>query len=258
MWSAAAGMNVQTLNMDAISNNLANINSSGFKAGRAEFQDLLYQTISSAGTNTTTSTTQPSSLQLGHGAKLSAMVKDYSTGSLQQTDSPYDMAIQGQGFFQVTQTDGTIAYTRDGSFTVDQNGNLVDSSGDPLSPQITIPQDATSVTIAQDGTVTVTQQGQTTPQQVGQITLANFINPNGLNQIGHNLMQQSLASGDPITGTPGQNGLGTIQQSSLEMSNVDMASEMVNMIVGQRAYEANSKTIQTVDNMLQLLNNLKR
>jgi flagellar basal-body rod protein FlgG len=154
--------------------------------------------------------------------------------------------------------DGTFAYTRDGSFTPDQNGNLVNASGYPLNPQITLPQDTTAVTIGTDGTVTVTEQGQTTPQQVGQITLTNFINPNGLTSLGLNLYQQSLASGDPIEGTPGQTGLGTIAQSSLEMSNVDMASEMVNMIVGQRAYEANSKTIQTVDQMLQLVNNLKR
>jgi len=258
MWSAAAGMNVQTTNMDTISNNLANINTAGFKKVRAEFQDLLYQTINTAGSNTSTTTTQPSSIQIGHGARLSGMVRDFSTGSLQQTSSSTDMAIQGEGFFRVLQTDGTFAYTRDGSFTVDQNGNLVNSNGNTLDPQITIPQDATSVTIAQDGTVSVTEAGQTAPQQVGQITLSNFINPNGLNQLGHNLMQPTLASGDPIDGVAGLTGFGTIQQSSLEMSNVDMASEMVNMIVGQRAYEANSKTIQTVDQMLQLVNNLKR
>jgi flagellar basal-body rod protein FlgG len=258
MWSAAAGMNVQTMNMDAISNNLANINTAGYKSSRAEFQDLLYQTINTAGTSTSSTTTQPVSLQLGHGARMSAMVKDFSTGSLQQTNSPLDLAIQGEGFFQVTQTDGTIAYTRDGSFTVDQNGNVVNAQGNTLSPQITIPQDALTINIATDGTVTVTQPGQTNPQQVGQITLANFINPNGLSSIGNNLLQPTQASGDPITGVAGQVGLGTIQQSSLEGSNVDMATEMVNMIVGQRAYEANSKTIQTCDQMLQLVTNLKR
>ena len=257
MWSAAAGMNVQTMNMDAISNNLANINTAGFKAGRAEFQDLLYQTINSAGSSTST-TTQPASLQLGHGARLSSMVRNFSTGSLQQTTSAFDLAIQGDGFFRVLQTDGTFAYTRDGAFTVDQNGNMVNSNGNTLDPQITIPQDAMTITIAADGTVSVTQQGQTTPQQVGQITLSNFINPNGLHSLGHNLLQPTLASGDPIDGVPGSTGLGTIQQSALEGSNVDMASEMVNMIVGQRAYEANSKTIQTCDQMLQLVSNLKR
>jgi len=258
LWSAAAGMNVQTMNMDTISNNLANVNTLGFKSSRAEFQDLLYQTINAAGSNTSSTTTQPASLQLGHGAMMSGMAHDFTTGSLQQTSSQFDLAIQGDGFFRVLQSDGTFAYTRDGSFSLDQNGNLVTASGQTLDPQITIPQDTLTVTIAQDGTVSVTEQGQTNPAQVGQITISNFINPNGLTSLGHNLYQQSLASGDPIDGTPGQNGLGTIQQSSLEQSNVDMASEMVNMIIGQRAYEANSKTIQTVDQMLQLVNNLKR
>jgi flagellar basal-body rod protein FlgG len=258
MWSAAAGMNVQTTNMDTISNNLANVNTAGFKKGRAEFQDLLYQTINTAGTASSTTTTQPLSLQIGHGSRMSAMVRDFSTGSLQTTNSPTDMAIQGEGFFRVLMTDGTFAYTRDGAFTTDQNGTLVTSGGQPLDPQITVPQDTLSITVASDGTVSVTEAGQSNPQTIGQITLSNFINPNGLQQIGHNLMQSTLASGDPIEGTPGVSGLGTIQQSSLEMSNVDLASEMVSMIVGQRSYEANSKTIQTVDSMLQLVNNLKR
>jgi flagellar basal-body rod protein FlgG len=258
MWSAAAGMNVQTLNMDTISNNLANINTTGFKKSRAEFQDLLYQTINTAGTNTSTTTTYPGNIQIGHGARLSAMVKEFTTGSLKSTASQFDMAIEGSGFFRVTMPDGTFAYTRDGSFSLDQNGNLVTANGNNLDPQITIPQDALSVTIATDGTVSVTQPGQSTPQQVGQITISNFINPNGLTQMGHNLYQPTLASGDAIDGTPGLTGLGTIQQSFLEISNVDMADEMVNMIIGQRAYEANSKTIQTADSMLQLVTGLKR
>jgi flagellar basal-body rod protein FlgG len=258
MWSAAAGMNVQTMNMDTISNNLANVNTSGYKKARAQFQDLLYQTLNTAGASTSSSTTQPASLQLGHGSMLSGMVHDFTTGSVQQTDSRFDLAIQGTGFFRVLMTDGTFAYTRDGSFTLDQNGTLVNASGQTLDPQITIPQDATSVTIAQDGTVSVVQSGQSASSQVGQITLSNFVNPNGLTLLGHNLYQATSASGDAIDGTPGQSGLGTIQQSALEMSNVDMAGEMVNMIVGQRAYEANSKTIQTVDSMLQLISNLKR
>jgi flagellar basal-body rod protein FlgG len=258
MWSAAAGMSVQTMNMDTISNNLANVNTSGFKTARAQFQDLLYQTLNTAGTSTSATTTQPSGLQLGHGSMLSGMSHDFTTGSLQQTDSQFDLAIQGDGFFRVLMTDGTFAYTRDGSFTLDQNGNLVNSSGNQLDPQITIPQDATTVTVAQDGTVSVVEAGQTAATTVGQITISHFVNPNGLTLLGHNLFQATQASGDPIDGTPGQNGLGTIQQSALEASNVDMASEMVNMIIGQRAYEANSKTIQTVDEMLQLVNNLKR
>ncbi len=258
MWSAAAGMAVQQYNMDAISNNLANVNTTGYKKGRAEFQDLLYQTVNLAGTNSSTSTTLPAGIQLGHGAKLQSLVRDYSTGNLRQTGNRFDLAIEGDGFFRVTMPDGTLAYTRDGSFSTDQNGTLVNAAGYTLDPQITVPQDALSVTVAADGTVSVTQPGQTQPQQIGQITLSHFINPAGLNQLGHNLVQPTLASGDAIDGTPGTDGIGTINQGFLEVSNVDVAEEMVNMIIGQRAYEANSKTIQTVDNMLSLLNQLKR
>ena len=258
MWSAAAGMSVQQLNMDTISNNLANVNTTGYKKGRAEFQDLLYQTMNLAGTASSTSTSLPSGIQLGHGAKLQSVTHQYTNGSFKSTGGRFDLAIEGDGFFRVTLPDGTQAYTRDGSFTLDQNGNLVNASGYSLDPQITIPQDALSATVAADGTVSVTQPGQTTAQQVGQITLVNFINPGGLNLLGRNLAQPTLASGDPIEGTPGQTGLGTLQQGFLEVSNVDIAEEMVNMIIGQRAYEANSKTIRTVDDMLSLVNNLKR
>ncbi len=258
MWSAAAGMAVQQFNMDTISNNLANVNTTGFKRARAEFQDLLYQTVNLAGTNSSTSTQIPAGIQLGHGARLQAVTRQYTTGNLRPTQGRFDLAIEGDGFFTLTQPDGTLAYTRDGSFSLDQNGNMVNASGYPLQPQITIPQDAQSVTIAADGTVSVTQPGQTQPNQVGQITLVNFINPGGLNLIGRNMVQPTLASGDPIEGVPGQQGLGTIQQGFLEMSNVDIADEMVNMIIGQRAYEANSKTIVTIDNMLSIVNGLKR
>jgi flagellar basal-body rod protein FlgG len=258
MWSAAAGMNVQTLNMDTISNNLANVNTTGFKKARAQFQDLLYQTVNLAGTNASSTTTIPSGIQIGHGARLQSIQHQYSTGNLQQTGNRFDLAIQGDGFFKVVQPDGTLAYTRDGSFTTDQNGALVDSSGNLLNPQITIPQDTLSVTVAPDGTVSVTQAGQTQPQTLGQLTLTHFINPTGLNLLGKNLLQPTLASGVAIDGNPGTDGLGTIAQGSIEVSNVDVAEEMVNMIIGQRAYEANSKTIQTVDNMLSLVNNLKR
>jgi len=258
MWSAAAGMNVQQLNMDTISNNLANVNTTGFKKAKAQFQDLLYQTVNLAGTSSSNNSTIPSGIQMGHGAKLQSLQHQYTSGNLQQTGNRFDMAIEGDGFFKVTLPDGTLAYTRDGSFTTDQNGALVNAAGALLDPQITIPQDTLSVTIAPDGTVSVTQTGQTQPQTVGQITLSHFINPTGLNQLGKNLLQPTLASGDAIDGTPGTDGLGTINQGSLEVSNVDVAEEMVNMIIGQRAYEANSKTIQTVDNMLSLVNNLKR
>ena len=258
MWSAAAGMNVQQFNMDTISNNLANVNTTGFKKARAEFQDLLYQTVNLAGTASSSSTSIPSGIQMGHGAKLQSLQRQYSTGNLRQTSNRFDMAIEGDGFFKVTQPDGTLAYTRDGGFTTDQNGALVNAAGYMLEPQITIPSDALSVTIAPDGTVSVTQPGPTQPQQVGQITLSHFVNPSGMNQLGRNLMQPTLASGDAIDGVPGTDGMGTVNQGFLEVSNVDVAEEMVNMIIGQRAYEANSKTIRTVDDMLSLLNGLKR
>ena len=258
MWSAAAGMNVQQLNMDTISNNLANVNTTGFKKAKAQFQDLLYQTINLARTNSSTTTTIPSGIQLGIGAKLQSVKNQYSMGNLRQTGNRFDMAIEGDGFFRVTMPDGTLGYTRDGSFTTDQNGSLVTSQGYLMDPQITIPQDTLSVTIAADGTVSVTQTGQSQPQQVGQITISHFINPNGLNQLGHNLLQPTLASGDAIDGTPGLDGLGTIAQGFLETSNVDVAEEMVNMIIGQRAYEANTKTVQTVDAMLAMATGLKR
>jgi flagellar basal-body rod protein FlgG len=258
LWSAATGMNVQQLNMDTISNNLANVNTTGYKKSRAEFEDLLYQTVRLAGTSSSDTTQVPAGVQLGLGAKLQAIQKQYTVGNLKQTGNRFDLAIEGDGFFKVTLPDGTLAYTRDGGFTTDQNGTLVNPSGYPLDPQITIPQDTQSVTIAGDGTVTVTQTGQTQPQQVGQITISHFINPSGLNSIGRNLLQPTLASGDPIDGVPGTDGMGTLAQGFLEVSNVDVAEEMVNMIIGERAYEANSKTIQTCDAMLGLVNNLKR
>lgn len=258
MWSAASGMAVQQANMDVISNNLANVNTTGFKRGRAEFQDLLYQTVNMAGTSSSGSTNLPTGIQFGSGAGLRAVSRQMTIGNFRPTQGRFDMAIEGDGFFRVTLPDGTQAYTREGAFATDQNGNLVTASGYSMDPQITIPQDATSVTIASDGTVSVTQPGQTQPQQVGQITLSRFINPGGLNFLGKNLAKPTLASGDAVDGTPGQDGLGTIAQGYLEASNVDVAEEMVNMIIGQRAYEANSKTIQSVDNMLGILANLKR
>jgi flagellar basal-body rod protein FlgG len=251
-------MAVQQANMDVISNNLANVNTTGFKKARAEFQDLLYQTINLAGTSSSGSTSLPSGISIGSGSGLRAVSRQMTTGNFRPTSGRFDMAIEGDGFFKVSMPDGTLAYTRDGSFTTDQNGNLVTASGYSMDPQITIPQDATSVTIAPDGTVTVTQPGQTQPQQVGQITLSRFINPGGLNFLGKNLMKPTLASGDAVDGTPGGDGLGTLAQGYVESSNVDVAEEMVNMIIGQRAYEANSKTITTVDNMLGIVANLKR
>ena len=258
MWSAASGMAVQQTNMDVISNNLANVNTTGFKKGRADFQDLLYQTINMAGTSSSGSTSLPTGIQLGSGAGLRSISHQMTTGNFRPTQGRFDLAIEGDGFFRVTLPDGTLGYSREGAFSTDQNGNLVTATGYALDPQITIPQDATSVTIAGDGTVSVTQPGQTQPQQVGQITLSRFINPGGLNFLGKNLMKPTLASGDAVDGIPGQDGLGTLAQGYLESSNVDIAEEMVNMIIGQRAYEANSKTITTVDNMLSIVANLKR
>ena len=251
-------MTSQSQNMDVISNNLANVNTSGYKRARAEFQDLLYQTINLAGTNSSTNTQLPTGIQLGHGSKLQAVVHQFTQGNFRNTAGIFDLAISGQGFFQLTLPDGTIGYTRDGAFSIDQNGTIVNPAGYELNPQITIPQDALSVTVGRDGTVSVTQPGQALPQEIGQITLVNFINPAGLNHIGSNIVLQTQASGDPIEGQPGADGLGDVIQGFLEMSNVDIADEMVNMIVGQRAYEANSKTIRTVDDMLALVTNLKR
>jgi flagellar basal-body rod protein FlgG len=258
MWSAAAGMTAQGQNMDIISNNLANVNTSGFKRARAEFQDLLYQTINLAGTSSSTNTQLPTGIQLGHGARLQAVVHQFTMGNFRNTSGALDIAIEGAGFFQLTLPDGTIGYTRDGAFSLNQDGTMVNAAGYELNPQITIPQDATSITIAMDGTVSITQPGQPLPQEVGQITLVNFINPAGLNHVGGNIVLQTQASGDPIEGQPGADGLGRVIQSFLEMSNVDIADEMVNMIVGQRAYEANSKTIRTIDDMLSVITNLKR
>jgi flagellar basal-body rod protein FlgG len=258
MWSAAAGMTAQAFNMDTISNNLANVNTSGYKKARAEFQDLLYQTVNLAGTSSSANTQLPTGIQLGHGAKLQAVVHQFTTGNFRGTYGALDMAIDGQGFFQVTMPDGNIAYTRDGSFSRNQDGTIVNSAGYALNPQIVLPQDTLDITIAKDGTVSITQPGQPLPQQIGQIALVNFINPAGLNHIGGNLLLQTQASGDPIEGQPGADGLGSVHQGFLEMSNVDIADEMVNMIVGQRAYEANSKTIRTIDDMLSVITNLKR
>jgi flagellar basal-body rod protein FlgG len=251
-------MTAQAYNMDTISNNLANVNTSGYKRARAEFQDLLYQTVNLAGTSSSVNTQLPIGIQVGHGARLQAVQHQFTQGSYRNTAGEWDLAVEGKGFFQVEMPDGNIGYTRDGSFSRNQNGDIVTPTGYLLVPGINVPQDALSITVARDGTVSITQPGQILPQEIGQITLVNFINPAGLNHIGSNLLLQTLASGEPIEGIAGQDGLGAIVQGFLEMSNVDLADEMVNMIVGQRAYEANSKTIRTVDDMLSVITNLKR
>ena len=251
LWAAKTGLDAQQTEMAVISNNLANVNTTGFKQDRAVFEDLLYQNQTQAGANTSQTTESPSGMSIGTGVQVVATEKDYSQGSLTQTGNPLDVAIQGQGFFQIQMPDGTIAYTRDGTFQTNAQGQLVNSSGYMVQPGITIPQGAQSVTIGSDGTVSVTLAGQSAATQIGQIQLANFINPPGLQPIGQNLLTQTAASGSPQTGSPGTNGVGTLAQGELESSNVNVVEELVNMIQTQRAYEMNSTAISTVDQMLQ-------
>jgi len=258
LYTAASGMESQQLNIDTIAHNLANINTSGFKQRRAQFQDLLYQNIRQAGAANTSTTDIPVGLQVGLGTKPVATEIIFSQGDFSATNNPLNLVIQGQGFFQVRLPDGQVAYTRNGSLQLNRDGNLVTTEGDLLDPQITLPQDRLGVTIGADGTVSVTQAGQTEPQQVGRIEIALFQNPAGLQSIGKNLFMTTLASGDAITGTPGENGLGTILSGYLEQSNVSVVEEMVNMIVSQRAYEANSKVIRTSEEMFTQANNIVR
>ncbi len=258
LWTAASGMQAQALSIDVLSNNLANVNTTGFKRGRADFQDLLYETLRLAGSSSSASTQVPTGIQLGHGTRTAAIQKIFMQGDYQATQNELDMAIEGDGFFQITQPDGEIAYTRAGAFKLDSEGRIVTSDGYSMSPAISIPSDATSISIGMDGTVSVLQPGQATPNEIGTIELGNFINPAGLNSIGRNLYLPTAASGDVITGTAGEDGLGTLAQGFLEMSNVNVVEEMVNMITAQRAYEINSKAIQASDEMLQLANNIKR
>ena len=258
MRTAATGMMAQQMNVDVIANNLANVNTTGFKQSKVEFQDILYQNYRRAGTASAVGSEVPSGLAVGYGTRPASTVRHYTTGDLQMTNNPLDMAISGDGFFQVQQPDGTTAYTRDGAFKLSADGQLVNSDGFYLIPEITLPEDTTSVSIGVDGTVEVMQFGQQDATQVGQIELARFVNPAGLLGIGRNLFVPTGASGTPITDLAGQNGLGTIDQGYLEMSNVSVVDEMVNMIVAQRAYEVNSKAIQTADDMAAQANNLKR
>jgi len=251
LWAAKTGLDAQQTEMAVISNNLANVNTTGFKEDRAVFEDLLYQNQTQAGADTSQTTQSPSGMSIGTGVQVMATEKDYSQGSLTHTGNPLDIAVQGQGFFQIQMPDGTLAYTRDGTFQTNAQGQLVTSSGYLVQPGITIPQGAQSVTIGSDGTVSVTLAGQSAATQIGQLQLANFINPPGLQPIGQNLLVQSAASGAPQTGSPGTNGFGTLTQGQLESSNVNVVEELVNMIQTQRAYEMNSKAISTVDQMLQ-------
>jgi flagellar basal-body rod protein FlgG len=258
LWTAASGMEAQQLNMDVVANNLANVNTTGFKRSRVDFQDLMYQTIRPAGTAVAEGSQVPTGIQVGLGSHPASVQKIFSQGDFQQTGNPFDVAIEGDGFFQVLQPDGTIAYTRDGTFKLDNQGRLVNSDGYTLEPELAIPAEAKQVAIGADGTVSVLLPAQAAPQELGQIQLAKFLNPAGLSSQGKNLYLPTGASGEAITGTPGLDGFGTLAAGMVEMSNVRIVDEMVNMIVAQRAYEVNSKSIQTADDMLAIANNLRR
>ena len=258
LWTAASGMQAQQKNIDVVANNLANVNTTGFKRSRADFQDLIYQNIKSSGAPATNATQLPTGIQIGLGTRLASVSKIFAPGDFTQTGNELDIAIEGDGFFQIQQPDGTTGYSRAGAFKKDSQGRVVTPDGNPLLPEVVIPSNAIKVNIGSDGTVSVIQAGQNTPTTVGAIQLASFSNPAGLSSMGKNIYQPTDASGAATTGTPGQNGLGTVTQGLLEMSNVSVAEEMVNMIVGQRAYEINSKAVQTSDEMLQTANNLKR
>lgn len=254
MWIAKTGLDAQQTRIGVIANNLANVNTTGFKGGRAVFEDLTYQNVRQPGAQNSDQSVLPSGMMLGTGVRTVATDKSFVQGNLIQTDNALDMAINGRGFFQITRPDGTTGYTRDGSFQVNADGDLVTASGNLVDPGISIPDDALSITVGVDGVVSIVTPGSVAPTTVGDIELAYFINPAGLQPIGENLFLETAASGAPTTGTPGEDGLGTIFQGSLESSNVNVAEELVNMIEAQRAFEASSKAISAVDDMLRFLN----
>lgn len=258
LWTAASGMQSQQKSIDVVANNLANVNTAGFKRSRADFQDLIYQNLKTTGSPATNTTQVPTGIQIGLGSRLAAVTKIFTPGDFTQSGNELDIAIEGDGFFQITLPDGTVGYSRAGAFKRDSTGQIVTPDGNPLSPSITIPNNTTKINIGNDGTISVQQAGQTATTTIGNIELATFSNPSGLSSQGRNIYIPTDASGDPTTGAPGQNGTGTIAQGLLEMSNVNVAEEMVNMIIGQRAYEINSKAVTTSDEMLQTANNLKR
>jgi flagellar basal-body rod protein FlgG len=256
LWIARTGMDTQQTNMDTITNNLANVSTNSFKRSRAVFQDLLYQTARQPGGLSSQQTILPSGMQFGTGARAVATERIFTQGNLQQTSNDYDVAIQGNGFYQVLMPDGTLNYTRDGAFQKDNQGQLVTSSGYVIQPAITIPIDALSLTVSRDGIVSVTQPGTTTPNQLGQLQLVSFLNPAGLQANGENLYSETNASGTPVANIPGTNGLGSLTQGYVETSNVNVTEELVNMITAQRAYEINSKAVTTSDQMLQKLSQM--
>ncbi len=251
LWIAKTGLDAQQTRMAVTANNLANVNTTGFKRSRAEFQDLLYQDMGQPGAQTSQQTQSPSGFMLGTGVRVVGTEKLFTQGNLEQTGNPLDVAVQGRGFFQVLMPDGSVAYTRDGSFHLDNTGQIVTAQGYPLQPAIQLPANAQSVTIGSDGTVSAQVPGQAAPTQVGSLQTVDFVNPSGLQPTGDNLYAQTAASGTPQAGTPGLNGLGTLAQGSLETSNVNVVEELVNMIEVQRAYEMNSKAISATSSMLQ-------
>jgi flagellar basal-body rod protein FlgG len=256
LWISKTGMEAQQMQLDVISNNLANVSTNGFKKAHAVFEDLMYQNLRQVGSNTAEQSTLPTGLQVGLGVRTVATSRNFTQGSMQQTNNNLDMAVQGNGFFQVTMPDGTTGYTRDGSFQLDSQGRLVNSNGLLVQGGITVPANATNVAVAANGTVTASIPGNVSPQTIGTVTLASFVNPAGLEPKGQNLYQESAASGQPNAGTAGSNGLGSIMGGFVETSNVNVVQELVNMIQTQRAYEMNSKAITTSDQMLQKLSQL--
>ena len=258
LWSAATGMQGQSSNIDVIANNIANVNTVGFKKSRVDFQDLLYDTLRVPGAASSQSTQVPSGVQLGHGSRVAAITKLFSPGEFQNTKNELDIAIVGQGFFQILLPGGETAYSKAGNFSLDSEGRIVTPDGFLMEPEISIPSDTLAISIGMDGTVSVMLAGEIEATEVGTIELARFVNPAGLRSIGKNLYLPSGASGDEITGTAGQSGLGYLEQGYLEMSNVSVVDEMVNMITAHRAYELNSKIVMVSDEMLSMSNNLKR
>jgi len=258
LFSAATGMEAQKLNIDVIANNLANANTIGYKKGRADFQELIYQNIKTPGVSSAEGTQLPTGIQVGLGVKPVAVQKIFDQGDFVHTGNNLDIVIEGEGFFQISMPDGTIAYSRAGAFKLDNEGRIVNSDGYPIEPGITVPADTLSINVGSDGRISVIQPGSVTPVEIGQIELARFINPGGLKPIGKNLFLTTESSGEATTGNPSTEGLGTINQGFIELSNVNVVQEMVNMIISQRAYEINSKAVQASDEMLQSANNLKR
>ncbi len=258
LYTSATGMTAMQTQIDTTANNIANVNTIGFKQSRAEFSDLMYRVMEYAGTSTSDTTKSPTGIEVGLGVRSTAISKIFTEGSLKETNNNLDLAIIGNGFFKLELPDGTEVYSKNGAFKRDANGAMVNSDGYKLIPEIVIPEDATDISIGTDGIVTVIQPGQAQATQIGQVNLTNFINPAGLHGMGDNLFLETDSSGQPVDGTPGIDGLGSLRQGFVELSNVELVVELTDLITGQRAYDANSKVITTSDEMLQTVNNLKR